>query len=77
MSFIKEIRVVELHSTKPKLRFCAGSYPAQNVPEIRDGEKLGQWSRLEVGKTPSVGQLYRKNNQRYHMHWLFWAVCHN
>ena len=44
MSFIKEIRVVEwsveLHSTKPKLRFCAGSYPAQNVPEIRDGEKL-------------------------------------
>ena len=44
MSFIKEIRVVgwseELHSTKPKLRFCAGSYPAQNVPEIRDSEKL-------------------------------------
>ena len=44
MSFIKEIRVVEwsveLHSTKPKLRFCAGSCPAQNVPEIRDGENL-------------------------------------
>ena len=28
----------ELHSTKPELRFCAGSDPARYVSEIRDGE---------------------------------------
>ena len=38
----------QLHPTKPELRFCAGSNPARGVPEIRDGEDLGQWSRLEI-----------------------------
>ena len=30
----------QLHSTKPELRFCAGSNPARGVSEIRDGEDL-------------------------------------
>ena len=31
----------QLHSTKPELRFCAGSNPAHgSVSEIRDGEDL-------------------------------------
>ena len=30
----------QLHSTKPELRFCAGSNPACSVSEIRDGEDL-------------------------------------
>ena len=30
----------QLHSTKPELRFCAGSNPARGVLEIRDGEDL-------------------------------------
>ena len=30
----------QLHSTKPELRFCAGSNPACGVLEIRDGEDL-------------------------------------
>ena len=38
----------QLHSTKPELRFCAGSNPARGVSEIRDGENLWQWSRLEI-----------------------------
>ena len=38
----------QLHSTKPELRFCAGSNPAYDVLEIRDGENLWQWSRLEI-----------------------------
>ena len=38
----------QLHSTKPELRFCAGSNPARGVSEIRDGEDLWQWSRLEI-----------------------------
>ena len=38
----------QLHSTKPELRFYAGSNPARSVPEIRDGEDLWQWSRLEI-----------------------------
>ena len=39
---------VQLHSTKLELRFCASSNPACDVSEIRDGEDLWQWSRLEI-----------------------------
>ena len=42
------ITTAQLHSTKPELRFCAGSNPARGVSEIRDGENLWQWSRLEI-----------------------------
>ena len=42
------ITTAQLHSTKPELRFSAGSNPARGVPEIRDGEDLWQWSRLEI-----------------------------
>ena len=42
------IATVQLHSTKPELRSCAGSNPARGVSEIRDGEDLWQWSRLEI-----------------------------
>ena len=42
------ITTAQDHSTKPELRFCAGSYPARGVSEIRDGEDLWQWSRLEI-----------------------------
>ena len=48
---IKNVVVIttgQLHSTKPELRFCAGSNPARNVSEICDGEDLWQWSRLEI-----------------------------
>ena len=34
------ITTVQLHSTKPELRFCAGSNTARGVLEIRDGEDL-------------------------------------
>ena len=42
------ITTAQLHSTKPELRFCAGSNPARGMSEIRDGEDLWQWSRLET-----------------------------
>ena len=42
------ITTAQLHSTKPELRFCAGSNPARGVLEICDGEDLWQWSRLEI-----------------------------
>ena len=42
------ITTVQLHSTKPELRFCASSNPARSVSEIRNGENLWQWSRLEI-----------------------------
>ena len=42
------ITTTQLHSTKPELRFCAGSNPVRGVSEIRDGEDLWQWSRLEI-----------------------------
>ena len=34
------ITTAQLHSTKPELRFCAGSNPIRGVSEIRDGEDL-------------------------------------
>ena len=34
------VTTAQLHSTKPGLRFCAGSNPAGGVSEIRDGENL-------------------------------------
>ena len=34
------ITTAQLHSTKPELRFCAGSKAACGVSEIRDGEDL-------------------------------------
>ena len=38
----------QFQSTKPELRFCAGSNPARRVSDIRDGEDLRQWSRLKI-----------------------------
>ena len=38
----------QLYSTKPELRFCAGSNPACGMSEICDGEDLWQWSQLEI-----------------------------
>ena len=34
------ITTAQIHSTKPELRFCAGSNPARAVSEIRSGEDL-------------------------------------
>ena len=34
------ITTVQLHSTKPKLSFCAGSNSACGVSEIHDGDDL-------------------------------------
>ena len=42
------ITTLQLHSTKPELRFCAGSNPARGGLEICDGEGLWQWYRLEI-----------------------------
>ena len=39
------ITTAQLHSTKPELRF---SNPVRGGLEIRDGEDLWQWSRLEI-----------------------------
>ena len=42
------ITTAQLHSTKPELRLCAGSDTALGMPEIRAGDDLWQWSRLEI-----------------------------
>ena len=34
------ITTAQLHSTKPELKFCAGSIPARGASEIHDGEDL-------------------------------------
>ena len=34
------ITTAQFHSTKPELRFCAGSNPAWSMGEIRDDEDL-------------------------------------
>ena len=42
------ITTVQLHSTKPKTRFCTGSNPACSVSEICNGKDLWQWCRLKI-----------------------------
>ena len=42
------MEIFKLHSTKPELRFCAGSSPPRSVLEISDGEDLWQWPRLKI-----------------------------
>ena len=42
------ITIAQLHSTKPKLRFCTGSNLACSMSEILDGDDLCQWSWLEI-----------------------------
>ena len=42
------ITTAQLHSSKPKLRFCADSNAAYGMLEIHDGEDLWQWSQLEI-----------------------------
>ena len=42
------ITTAQLNSARPGLRSCAGLNPARGVSEIRDGEDLWQWSRLEI-----------------------------
>ena len=40
------ITTAQLRSTKPELRFCAGSNPARGVLEIRDCEVINKAKRL-------------------------------
>ena len=56
------ITTTHLHSTKPELRFCAGSNTAHGVSEIRDGEYLWQWYRLEVRLNAFRGSNISQNN---------------
>ena len=42
------VTTAQLHSTKPEPRFCAGSNPVRGVSEIRDGDDLWKWPRLEI-----------------------------
>ena len=42
------ITTAQLHSIKPKIRFCVGSNPACGVSQICNGEDLWQWSQLEI-----------------------------
>ena len=42
------ITTTQFDLTKSELRFCTGSNPAHGMSEIRDGEDLWQWSRLEI-----------------------------
>ena len=42
------ITTAQLHATNSKLRFCAASNPNRGMSEIRGGEDMWQWSRLEI-----------------------------
>ena len=41
------ITAAQLNSTQPEIRFCADSNPPPGVSEIRRGEDLWRWCRLE------------------------------
>ena len=58
------ITTVQFHSAKPELRFCGGTNPAYGLLEIRDGEDLWQWSRLEISY----------HHYHHHHHHIFWIL---
>ena len=62
------ITTAQLHSTKPKLRFCAGSKPARCVLEICDGEDLWRWSRLEIRLNVFSSFNHTTKTIHYHPH---------
>ena len=53
------ITTAQLHSTKPELRFYAGSNPALGGLETRDGEDLNKAKRLSsVSRWIDMGAKY-------------------
>ena len=77
------ITTAQLHSTsKPELRFCAGSNPAHGMSEIRDGEDLWQWSRLEIRlglssvnhTTKTIHDQFRSPNDAWEDYLNTWGI---
>ena len=58
----------QLHSTKPELRFYAGSNPACGVSEIHDGKDLWQWFRLEIRLKPLSSVNHTTKTIHHHHH---------
>ena len=56
------INAPQLNSTKPELRFSVGSSPGCGVPEIRGGEDLWQWPRLEIRLNAFRRSIIPRNN---------------
>ena len=59
------ITTTQLHSTKPELRFCAGSKPARGVSEIRDGEDL---TMVPAGNKAKCLSLVNHTTKTIHHH---------
>ena len=66
------ITTEQLHSTKPELRFSADSNPARGVSEIRDGQDLSQWSRLEIRlnsfRRSTIPPIHYHHHHHHHHH---------
>ena len=60
------LTTAQFHLTKPELMFCSGSSPACGLSEIRDGEDLWHWSRLEIRlstfRWPIIPQNYSSSS---------------
>ena len=48
ISGVLVITTAQNYTTMPEVRFWAGSNPARVVSEIRDGEDVWKWFRLEI-----------------------------
>ena len=59
------ITTTQVHSTKPKLWFCACSNTTCGVSEICSGENLSQWSWLEIKVNAFRQSNIPKNNSSY------------
>ena len=70
------VTMAQLHSTKPELRFCAGSNSAHYMSEICDGENLWQCSWLEVRfKHFSLVNHSAKSSHYHHRLQKVFYVC--
>ena len=79
------ITTSQFHSTKPELRFCAGSNPARGLSDIRNSKDIWEWSRLEIRRNTFCRSTISQNNLLsslscyYFIIWLniFWIKDYN
>ena len=55
--------------SKPEHRFCAGSNPSRGLSEIRDGEDIWQWFRLEIRLEIRLNGLRWSTIPQKHFNW--------
>ena len=69
------VTIAQLHSTKPELRFCAGSNHACGMSEIRDGEDFAIFfSIVPAGNKAKRLSLVNHTTKTIHHHHVITCI---